>query len=188
VRKLGVNQVIPLIALLLLDMRKQVIRRTIDRGKELAKQGRELALKRDELVTKEDIDFLNQVAEYNRSLYELLHDLYTKTRNKVIFWLSFIALVTWGRIAFTVQYYLEKIVGKARKSDRLVEHLPREDVEWIVTHIGVIDEAHRRILNKPCLQILDKVETEENYTFASLLTDVTACHEAFILTIEKVLN
>jgi hypothetical protein len=71
-------------------------------------------------------------------------------------------------------YLLRATVPVFRK-DRLSKIVPIEAVSGITDRLRSIEEKVKGLTNRKCIWILDKIEDEKDYTFASLINDVTAC-------------
>ena len=71
--------------------------------------------------------------------------------------------------------YLGRAAAPVFRKDPLRKIMPLDAVNGIAARLRSIEEKQSWLTNRKCIWILDKVEDEKNYTFASLINDVTAC-------------
>ena len=78
-------------------------------------------------------------------------------------------------ISMILEQYLTRATIPVFRKDPLIKIIPRDIVEAIAEKLVNIEWEQMRITNKKCIWIFGKVENIDNYTFAGLINDVTAC-------------
>jgi hypothetical protein len=166
--------------------------RLVDRGLFYERWGREIASRTgDEDVVDEDVDYLDHLIKLYRDMRVPLRELTDRCEHT---WCQTLALQTLNRVddirdlLRVIRDALNQVRWRVRRRDRLSAHVPRYS-DWRSGIVGYgyvaesvfrFGEVVRELTNRECIWVLNKLKRIEEYTFAELVNDVTACHHTLM--------
>lgn len=183
-----------LLDLLRVDPESALIRlmRLVDKGLFYERWGREIASKTgDEDVVDEDVDYLKSLSTLYLDLHNLFNDVYEECGQA---WCRTLVeqlsktVDTIHSNLYTIRYALNQVRWVAKRRDKISRHLPHhiDTKKGIISYSNVADcvlaigSLVSGDTNRECIWVLEKLKPAEEYTFAELINDVTACHHTLM--------
>jgi hypothetical protein len=166
--------------------------RLVDRGLFYERWGREIASKTEEEdVVDEDVDYLDHLLKLYRDMDVTLRELADMCEHA---WCQTLAVQTQDRVNYirdelrVIRNALNQVRWRARRRDRLSAHVPHYS-DWRAGIVGYglvakcvsgFGNLVKELTNRECVWVLNKLKGIEEYTFAELVNDVTACHHTLM--------
>jgi hypothetical protein len=91
-------------------------------------------------------------------------------------------------ITMVLMGYLQRATVPVFRKDRMTKIMPLVAVKDIATYLVSMEEEQKKLTNRGCIWIFGNIEYAENYTFASLINDVTACTHMLLDYARRVLD
>jgi len=183
-----------LLDLLRVDPESALIRlmRLVDKGLFYERWGREIASKTgDEDVVDEEVEYLDHLVKLYREMYDVLNELIDECEHT---W-----QVTLVRDIYNIVPHITSMLRdirdavnqsrwRALRRDRLSAHMPHKSslregligYSFVGRRVVMLGDLVNDLTNRECIWVLEKLKPAEEYTFAELINDVTACHHTLM--------